>query len=517
MATVVSLEGKRKAPSLEPLLALCADDMVRVDREILARMRSPVALIPELANHLVGAGGKRMRPLLTVAAARLCGYAADDDRHIKLATCVEFIHSATLLHDDVVDVSALRRGKPTANSVWGDKASVLVGDFLFTRSFELMVDVGSLDVLGVLSRASSTIAEGEVLQLVTQRDISTPEATYLEVIKAKTAKLFAAAAEVGAMVAGRNGPERVALESFGMNLGIAFQLVDDALDYAGREAKLGKTVGDDFREGKITLPVILAFLRGGAVDREFWKRTIEKLDQRDGDLAAGADPDRAPQRAGRHARARPPLRRHGARCAGPVPRLAAEVRAARGGRLRHRPRALIAAAWLRKHILAIDQGTTSTRAIVFDSSGRPVASAQKELPQIFPKPGWVEHDPEEIWRATVEVCRGALAKARLEATALAGIGITNQRETTVVWDRATGKPVHNAIVWQDRRTADMCAELKRAGHEKTVVGQDRPAARSLFLGHQDRLDPEERRGRAAPRPRRARWRPARSRASCCGG
>jgi octaprenyl-diphosphate synthase len=284
MATVVSFEGKRKAPTLEPLLALCADDMVRVDREILARMRSPVALIPELANHLVGAGGKRMRPLLTVAAARLCGYDGGDDRHVRLATCVEFIHSATLLHDDVVDVSALRRGKPTANSVWGDKASVLVGDFLFTRSFELMVEVGSLDILRVLSRASSTIAEGEVLQLVTQRDISTPEATYLEVIKAKTAKLFAAAAEVGAIVAGRNGPERVALESFGLNLGIAFQLVDDALDYVGREAKLGKTVGDDFREGKITLPVILAFLRGGTVDREFWRRTLQALDQHAGDL-----------------------------------------------------------------------------------------------------------------------------------------------------------------------------------------------------------------------------------------
>ena len=342
MATVVSLEGKRKAPSLEPLLSLCADDMAQVDREILARMRSPVALIPELANHLVGAGGKRMRPLLTVAAARLCGYAADDDRHIKLATCVEFIHSATLLHDDVVDVSALRRGKPSANSVWGDKASVLVGDFLFTRSFELMVDVGSLDILAVLSRASSTIAEGEVLQLVSQRDTSTPEATYLEVIKAKTAKLFAAAAEVGAMVAGRNGPERVALQSFGMNLGIAFQLVDDALDYAGREAQLGKTVGDDFREGKITLPVILAFLRGRTVEREFWKRTIEKLDQRDGDLGAGADADRPPRRARRHAGARPPLRRHGARCAGPLPRHAAQGRAARGRRLRDRPGALSA-------------------------------------------------------------------------------------------------------------------------------------------------------------------------------
>ena len=285
MATIVSLGDKRKAPSLDPLLALCADDMVRIDREILARMRSPVAMIPELANHLIGAGGKRLRPLLTVAAARLCGHEARDDRHIKLATCVEFIHSATLLHDDVVDASALRRGKPSANTVWGDKASVLVGDFLFTRSFELMVEVGSLDILGVLSRASSTIAEGEVLQLVTQRNMSTPEATYLEVIKGKTARLFAAAAEVGAMVAGRGGAERVALESYGMNLGIAFQLVDDALDYSGREAALGKAIGDDFREGKITLPVILAFLRGGKVEREFWKRTIEALDQRDGDLA----------------------------------------------------------------------------------------------------------------------------------------------------------------------------------------------------------------------------------------
>jgi octaprenyl-diphosphate synthase len=225
-----------------------------------------------------------MRPLLTVAAARLCGHGSGDDRHIKLATCVEFIHSATLLHDDVVDVSALRRGKPSANSLWGDKASVLVGDFLFTRAFELMVDVGSLDILSVLSSASSTIAEGEVLQLVSQRDTSTPEATYLQVIKGKTAKLFAAAAEVGAMIAGRNGPERVALESFGMNLGIAFQLVDDALDYSGREAQLGKSVGDDFREGKITLPVILAYLRGRTVEREFWKRTIERLDQHDSDL-----------------------------------------------------------------------------------------------------------------------------------------------------------------------------------------------------------------------------------------
>ena len=263
-----------------------------------------------------------------------------DDRHIKLATCVEFIHSATLLHDDVVDVSALRRGKPSANAVWGDKASVLVGDFLFTRSFELMVDVGSLDILGVLSRASSTIAEGEVLQLVSQRDTSTPEATYLEVIKAKTAKLFAAAAEVGAMVAGRDGPERVALESFGMNLGIAFQLVDDALDYAGREAELGKTVGDDFREGKITLPIILAFLRGAHRRARILEAHHREARPARGRPRAGQGPARAPRRARRYAGARPPLRRHGARCAGPVPRHAAQGRPARGRRLRHRPRAL---------------------------------------------------------------------------------------------------------------------------------------------------------------------------------
>ena len=201
-----------------------------------------------------------------------------------LAASVEFIHTATLLHDDVVDESTLRRGHDTANAVWGNQPSVLVGDFLFTRAFQLMVEDGSLEVLAVLSNASALIAEGEVAQLITSNDTSTTEQAYLDVIRGKTAQLFAAAARVGAMVAGRNGAERVALESFGMNLGIAFQLVDDALDYSGREAKLGKTVGDDFREGKITLPVILAFLRGGAVDREFWKRTLQQLDQKDGDL-----------------------------------------------------------------------------------------------------------------------------------------------------------------------------------------------------------------------------------------
>jgi len=283
MAVVVTLDEKRRrGPSLEPLLALCARDMERVNRVISGGMQSSVALIPTLADYLVNAGGKRMRPLLTIAAAKLCGY--DGEHHVKLAACVEFIHSATLLHDDVVDGSGLRRGKPAANSVWGDKASVLVGDFLFTRAFELMVEVGSLDVLGILSNASSVIAEGEVLQLSIANDISIGEGVYMDVIKAKTAKLFAAAAEVSPVIAGRPQAERVALAAYGMNLGIAFQLVDDALDYGGTAAKLGKAVGDDFREGKVTLPVILAFLRGEPEERAFWKRVMEKLEQTDADL-----------------------------------------------------------------------------------------------------------------------------------------------------------------------------------------------------------------------------------------
>ncbi len=285
MAVVVTLDEKRRrgpGPSLDPLLALCAADMERVSHVITGGMQSSVALIPKLADYLVNAGGKRMRPLLTIAAAKLCGY--NGEHHIKLAACVEFIHSATLLHDDVVDGSDLRRGKPAANSVWGNKASVLVGDFLFTRAFELMVEVGSIDVLGILSNASSVIAEGEVLQLTIANDISVGEGVYMDVIKAKTAKLFAAAAEVSPVIAGRPPAERGALAAYGMNLGIAFQLVDDALDYGGTAAKLGKAVGDDFREGKVTLPVILAFLRGGAEERAFWKRVMEKLEQTDADL-----------------------------------------------------------------------------------------------------------------------------------------------------------------------------------------------------------------------------------------
>jgi octaprenyl-diphosphate synthase len=246
-------------------------------------MDSPVALIPQLAAHIVAAGGKRLRPLLTLAAARLCGYSGGQ-RHVELAACVEFIHTATLLHDDVVDESQLRRGLASANAVFGNKASVLVGDFLFARAFQLMVEDGSLDVLRILSKAAATIAEGEVLQLATQNDLGTTEEKYLEVVKGKTAALFAAACQVGAVVADRPVAEEDALSDYGMKLGIAFQLVDDALDYAADQATLGKTVGDDFREGKITLPVLVAYHLGNPVERTFWERTIEQSEQTDEDL-----------------------------------------------------------------------------------------------------------------------------------------------------------------------------------------------------------------------------------------
>jgi octaprenyl-diphosphate synthase len=220
--------------------------------------------------------------MLTLSAAGLCGYGGR--RHISLAACVEFIHTATLLHDDVVDESDLRRGAATANAVWGNKSSVLVGDFLFSRAFELMVADGSLEVLRILSRASAVIAEGEVHQLVTANDTDTTEEDYLEVIEAKTAKLFAAATEIGAVVAERPAEERRALESFGHNIGMAFQLIDDVLDYSARQATLGKTVGDDFRDGKITLPIVLAFRDGDAEARDFWRRTMEDLEQKKNDL-----------------------------------------------------------------------------------------------------------------------------------------------------------------------------------------------------------------------------------------
>jgi octaprenyl-diphosphate synthase len=280
---VVELENKRgKKPTFDVLTAIVAEDMALVNQLILKRMESPVALIPQLAGHVISAGGKRLRPMLTLASAKLCGY--HGERHIMLATCIEFIHTATLLHDDVVDDSKLRRGLETANSVWGNQASVLVGDFLFSRSFELMVEDGSVKVMGILSSASARLAEGEVMQLLTANDTETGESAYLDVIKAKTAKLFAASCRLGAIVADRPSVEEEGLEAFGMNLGVAFQLIDDVLDYSAKQATLGKTVGDDFHEGKITLPVILAFRRGDDEERHFWRRTLGKLEQNDNDL-----------------------------------------------------------------------------------------------------------------------------------------------------------------------------------------------------------------------------------------
>ena len=283
MGIVVELDGKRdRKPSFDELTAIVTDDMKLVNQLILKRMESPVTLIPQLAGHVISAGGKRLRPMLTLASAKLCGY--QGERHITLATCIEFIHTATLLHDDVVDESKLRRGQETANSVWGNQASVLVGDFLFSRSFELMVEDGSVKVMGILASASAKLAEGEVMQLLTANDTETGETAYLDVIKAKTAQLFAAACRLGAVVADKPKMEEEALEAFGLNLGIAFQLIDDVLDYSAKQATLGKSVGDDFREGKITLPVILAFRRGDEEERIFWRRTLGELEQTEEDL-----------------------------------------------------------------------------------------------------------------------------------------------------------------------------------------------------------------------------------------
>jgi octaprenyl-diphosphate synthase len=272
--------GRRNG--LEPLTALVQDELQAVNKLILERMNSPVSLIPQLAGHIVAAGGKRLRPILTLASARLCGY--QGRRHLHLAACVEFIHTATLLHDDVVDQSNLRRGLSTANALWGNQPSVLVGDFLFSRAFQLMVADGSLKVLKILSDASAVIAEGEVQQLLTTNDTATGVQDYLAVVGAKTAALFSAACQIGAVVAERPETEEAALEAFGRNFGIAFQIIDDLLDYSASQVELGKTIGDDFREGKITLPVILAFARADDGERVFWRRCLEDMDQTDGDF-----------------------------------------------------------------------------------------------------------------------------------------------------------------------------------------------------------------------------------------
>jgi octaprenyl-diphosphate synthase len=282
VATIHSLPVKRE-PSLDALVALVSGDMNGVNAVILERMQSKVALIPELAGHLIAGGGKRMRPMLTLASASLLGYPGT--RHHKLAAAVEFIHTATLLHDDVVDGSGMRRGKRTANLIWGNPASVLVGDFLFSRAFELMVEDGSLKVLKILSHASAVIAEGEVDQLTAQRQIDTGEDHYLEIISAKTAALFAAACRVSPVVAEASEDSELALESYGRSLGLAFQLTDDVIDYASDEMTMGKGVGDDFRDGKMTLPVILAYARGGDDDRAFWRSAIGGERVADEDLA----------------------------------------------------------------------------------------------------------------------------------------------------------------------------------------------------------------------------------------
>jgi len=284
VGVVVKLtEAHNAKASLQPLAALVEEDMAHVNHIILDRARSNVELIPELAHHLIDSGGKRLRPLLPLAAARLCGYQGDG--HVRLAASVEFMHTATLLHDDVVDESNLRRGKTAARLLWGNEASVLVGDFLLGQAFKMMVDVGSLGALRILSDAAAVIAEGEVMQLITAKNTETTEDDYLAVIDAKTAALFAAAAEIGAVIAGRPKSEASALRSYGRNLGLAFQLVDDALDYSGEPSTLGKSVGDDFREGKITLPVVLCYRRGNAAERAFWQRTLQQGEIGEDDLA----------------------------------------------------------------------------------------------------------------------------------------------------------------------------------------------------------------------------------------
>lgn len=283
MAQIIPLDAARNGPTgLQPLLDLVSADMEAINRIILDKAVSDVDLIPQLAHHLIDSGGKRLRPMLALAASKLCDYPGQG--HIRVASAIEFMHTATLLHDDVVDESGLRRGKQTARILWGNQASVLVGDFLLGQAFRMLVDVGSLPVLKILSNAAAVIAEGEVMQLAAANNTATTEDEYLAIINAKTAALFSAAAEVGAAICNRPAAEQTALKAYGRNLGLAFQLVDDALDYSGDSSNLGKAVGDDFREGKITLPIILSFRRGTEEERRFWKRTIADGEIEDGDL-----------------------------------------------------------------------------------------------------------------------------------------------------------------------------------------------------------------------------------------
>jgi octaprenyl-diphosphate synthase len=288
LGVVVSLNASGdREPGLKPLLDLVDKDMQQLNSLIISKAQSHVDMIPKLARHLIDSGGKRLRPILTIATAQMCNY--EGDKHIPLAAAVEFMHTATLLHDDVVDESDMRRGRTTARILWGNEASVLVGDYLLGQAFKMQVEVGIMDALAILSNAAAVIAEGEVMQLAAAKNMETTEDEYLAIIQSKTAALFAAAAELGGVVADKTERERAALRSYGANLGIAFQLIDDALDYSGSKEELGKNVGDDFREGKITLPIVLAYRRGNSEEQAFWQRTLQRGELEDGDLETAAD------------------------------------------------------------------------------------------------------------------------------------------------------------------------------------------------------------------------------------
>lgn len=283
----ISAISKTNTSPLERLRALVADDLQRVDQLIFNLIKNKISLIPDISAHTIMAGGKRLRPILTLASARMCNY--QGNAHIDLAACVEFIHTATLLHDDVVDKSELRRGLSTANQLWGNKESILVGDFLLGKAFELMGAAQSLEIYRILSNASVVISEGEVMQLAAVGKLENAEERYLDVVRCKTAELFAAACEVGAVLAGCNPSQTKALRDYGMYFGIAFQMVDDALDYTSQDAILGKQIGDDFKERKITLPVILAYQTGSSEEKAFWQRTMVDGAQKDGDFQTALD------------------------------------------------------------------------------------------------------------------------------------------------------------------------------------------------------------------------------------
>jgi octaprenyl-diphosphate synthase len=353
----VTVVDSRPKGDVEPLVRLAARDMATVDALILERMQSQVPVIPLLAEHLVSAGGKRLRPLLTLAAARASGATGDIGASVKLAAAVEFIHTATLLHDDVVDGSDLRRGKVAAHLIWGAPSSVLVGDFLFARAFELMVETGRMRALGILARASSVIAEGEVLQLTRAHDLNLDQDTYLRIISAKTAELFAAAAEAGAVGAGADEPSVEALRAYGLSLGLAFQLADDALDYGGTSEVLGKNAGDDFHEGKVTLPLLLAAARTHGREDAFWDRTINKGERTEDDFRRARELIVGTGSVSAHPGPRLGLRRRRPRgaCAAAARRLAHGAGAA--GRFRGQPRGMIVllliAALLQERSLAV--------------------------------------------------------------------------------------------------------------------------------------------------------------------